>query len=95
MSLTVTASYDAPVERVKQSLLASVERTAGVLDDPAPFARVSAYKDSAIEYTVRIWCRTEDYWNVYYDLLEEIKAGFERDGVEMNYPYLNVCMPKR
>lgn len=95
VSLTVTASYDAPVERVKQSLLASVERTAGILDDPAPFARVSGYKDSAIEYTVRVWCRTEDYWNVYYDLLEGIKAGFEQDGVEMNYPYLNVCMPKR
>lgn len=94
VSLTVTASYDAPVERVKQSLLSSVGRTAGVLDDPAPFARVSQYKDSAIEYTVRVWCKTEDYWNVYYDLLEEIKAGFEQDGVEMNYPYLNVCMPK-
>lgn len=94
VSLNVTASYDAPVERVKQSLLASVERTENILSEPEPFARVSGYKDSAIEYLVRVWCRTEDYWNVYYDLLEEIKAGFEQDGVEMNYPYLNVRMPR-
>lgn len=91
--LNVTASYDTPVERVKQSLLDSVARTANTLDDPEPLARVSGYKDSCIEYVVRVWCKTENYWSVYYDLLEEIKAGFDHDGVEMNYPYINVCTP--
>lgn len=95
VSLNVTASYDSPVELVKQSLLASVGRTANTLSEPAPLARVSGYKDSCIEYIVRTWCKTEDYWDVYYDLLEEIKAGFDQDGVEMNYPYVNIRMPEK
>jgi small conductance mechanosensitive channel len=92
VDLNITASYDAPVEQVKRSLRTAVEHTAKTLVDPAPMARVSGYKDSSIEYVVRVWCRNEDYWDVYFDLLEEIKATFDRDGVEMTYDHLNVHM---
>ena len=57
---------------------------------PEPFVRVSAYQDSSIEYTVRVWCATEDYWDLYYDLLEQVKQAFDQAGIEIPYGHLNV-----
>jgi small conductance mechanosensitive channel len=90
VDLNIDVSYDEPMEKVKDSLKASVSRIEGVLDDPAPMIRLSSYKDSTIEYVVRVWCKTEDYWNVHFDLLEEVKRGFDQDGIEMSYPHMNV-----
>lgn len=95
VDLKVTASYDAPVEQVKKSLLQAVAGTAKMLTDPAPLARVSDYKESSIEYAVRVWCNNADYWDVYFDLLEGIKAAFDRDGIEMTYNHLNVHMMEK
>lgn len=90
VDLKVTASYDAPVERVEAVLLELVRGHSKVLADPAPFARVSAYGASSIEYTVRAWCANEDYWDVYYDLLRGFKTAFDQNGIEMTYDHLNV-----
>lgn len=87
---TITASYDAPVNTVRQACLDAVAKTPSVLSDPAPVAYVSAYKESSIEYIVRCWCTPEDYWDVYFHLLQEIKASFDESNVEMTYNHLNV-----
>lgn len=95
VDLTVSASYDAPVDTVKKALMEAVERQEKVLDKPAPpFVRLLSYGDSAIEYVVRVWCATGDYWDVYFDLQEEFKRSFDRHGIEMTYPHLNVHMMK-
>ena len=86
------ASYDSPADTVIECIQAVVGAHPKALFTPAPFARVSAYKESCIEYTVRVWCATEDYWDLYYDLLEQVKAAFDKAGVEMTYPHLNVHM---
>lgn len=90
IELTFSAAYTCPVERVKGALLEAITHTPGVLTDPAPLARVGGYGASAIEYHVRAWCAAADYWDVYYGLHEEIKAAFDRSGVEMTYDHLNV-----
>lgn len=90
IDLLISAAYESPVDRVRQSLLASIGRTEGILAQPEPAARVNAYRDSSIEYAVKVWCSTEDYWPVYYDLMEEIKRGFDQDGIEMSYPHMNI-----
>ena len=92
VDLTVTASYDAPLETVKKAIGEVVAAHPLALDTPEPFVRVSNYGDSAIEYTIRVWCATADYWTVYFDLKEQIKAAFDKTGVEMTYPHLNVHM---
>lgn len=90
--VVISAAYECPVEEVKSALFEAVERTENVLADPAPFVRLSAYKDSAIEYTVRVWANSADYWDVYFDLLENINSSFQRNGVEMTYNHVNVHM---
>lgn len=92
VDLTVTASYDAEVDAVKDALRSAVAQVPNFLPEPPVFVRVSAYEESAIAYTVRAWCGCEDYWDCYYDLLEAVKAAFDERGIHMTYPHLNVHM---
>ena len=85
----ITASYD-DATAVRRACLTAVGRTANVLADPAPVVYVSSYGESSIEYIVRCWTKTEDYWPAYYQLLEEIRNAFNEAGVEMCYNHLNV-----
>ena len=90
VDLTVSASYDAPVEKVKQTIQGVLKDHDKILLDPPPFARLSGYGDSAMEYTIRVWCENGDYWTVYHDLLEEIKTAFAREHISSPYPHLEV-----
>ena len=86
----VTAGYDCAVEDVKAALQEAVRSVPGFLEDPAVFVRVSGYGESAIEYTVRAWCQSDDYWDCHYGLLEAVKVAFDAHGIRMTYPHLNV-----
>ena len=86
----ITASYDAPTADVRAALLAAVKKTPKVLENPAPVVYVLSYQDSAIEYSVRCWATCEDYWDVHYQLMENIREAFEEAKVEMTYNHLNV-----
>ena len=94
VDISVSASYDTPIETVKAALLAAAKLDA-VLDTPAaPFAAVLSYGDSAINYTLRVWTSADEYWNVFFTINENIKREFDKAGVEMTYPHLNVHMDK-
>ena len=89
VDFVVTASYDAPV----QTVLASLRQAAQVptrLEENEPFVAVSNYGDHAIEYILRVWSATDDYWTTKFAINEKIKEIFDANGVEMTYPHLNV-----
>ena len=86
----VSASYDSATESVRRACLRAVERTAGVLADPAPVVVVTNYGDSAVEYNVRFWTNTDDYWDAHNGSLEELRRCFDEEGVIMTYNHLNV-----
>lgn len=90
VDLVVSASYDAPVEKVKAALGQVITSHPQVLLDPPPFARLSGYGDSAMEYAIRVWCENADYWTVYHDLLEGVKETFDREGISIPYPQVEV-----
>lgn len=92
VDLTVSASYDCPVEAVKSALNDAMVSVPQILKEEPIFARVSGYKDSVIEYTLRAWCNNEDYWDAYFNLLEAVKVSFDTAGVQMSYPHLNIHM---
>lgn len=89
IDINVSAPYDAPMEQVIQALTeaANVE---GVLADPAIFATVTGYGDHAIDYVVRVWVPTDIYWDVHFALVKNVKDTFDKKGIEMTYPHLNV-----
>lgn len=92
VDLKVSASYDAAPEQVIALLARLAAEHSLVLDDPEPAAHVDGYGDSAISYVLRVWCANADYWTVYYDLLDGFKPAFDKAGVEMTYPHLNIHM---
>lgn len=93
VELTVTASYDAPTQKVLDALV-----LAGTVDNallnPAPSAVIVSYDDSAIRYSLRIWVKPGDYWGVYFQVNQRIKDVFDQQGIEMTYPHLNVHLDK-
>lgn len=95
VDLKFNTSYDDAPERVIAAIKAVIGAHPKALFTPEPFVRVSGYLDSSIEYTVRVWCATEDYWDLYYDLLEQVKTAFDENAIEMTYNHLNVHLIDR
>ena len=87
--ILVSASYDVPTQKVLDALV-----LAGTVDnallDPAPMAVISAYGDSAISYSLRVWAKTDDYWDVYHLVNQRVKTIFDEQDITMTYPHLNV-----
>ena len=90
VDLTFNASYGDDIDTVERVLKETCRAHALILDDPEPFARLSGHKDSALEYTVRAWCKTEDYWTVYFDLIRDVKVAFDKNGVTVPFPQVDV-----
>ena len=85
-----SAAYESSTENVKAAVFEAISRDEKILRDPAPFVRLSEYKDSCIEYTVRVWCKCADYWDVFFNLNENVRDCFAEKGVEMTYNHMNV-----
>ena len=95
VDITVSISYDNDVELAKKSVLKAAASDKRVLDTPAePFVRVTGYSDSSVDLIVKLWCKTEDYWDVYYNMIEKIRECFKEDGIEIPYQRLDVNVVK-
>lgn len=92
VDLTFSVSYDADIEKVKSLLLESAANHKLVFKDPAPFARLSVQNASSLDFVLRVWTKSSDYWSVYFDLNETIKKVFDENGIEIPYAQLDVHM---
>lgn len=90
VDLTFTASYSNDVDTVEKVLLQVCQKHELVFSDPEPFVRLSAHKDFALEYTVRVWCKGDDYWTVYFDLLKDVKKAFDENSISIPYPRIDI-----
>lgn len=88
-----SVAYGSEIAAVKAALrrCADIET---VLKEPEPFVALQAYKDSCIDYVLRVWCKTEDYWPTYFAIQENAQGEFDAAGIEMTYPHLNVHLDK-
>ena len=91
--ILVSASYDAPVEKVLEALLQAA-KVETALETPAPAAVVKNYGDSAIEYQLFVWSVSGDYWSTLCTVKKNVKVIFDAQGIEMTYPHLNVHLDK-
>ncbi len=85
-----TTDYNCDIEKVKSVLLDTANRNELVLKDPAPFARLSNHGESSLEFTLRVWCKADDYWTVNFDLLEAVKKEFDKNGISIPYPQMDI-----
>lgn len=94
LELTVSASYDSPVEEVKAALREVAEATPGRLPEEAIVAAVNRYDASDINYLLRLWVDSPRFFEAKFYATEQIKAAFDRRGIGMSYPHLNVHLDR-
>ena len=90
VDLDFTVAYGTDAERVKKVLTVLAEQHALVMEDPAPFARLTRQDSSALVFTLRVWCKKEDYWAVRFDLLEQATSAFEKLQIKIPFPQMDV-----
>ena len=61
-----------------------------VLDDPEPNIKLHTLGDSSVNFIVRPWVKTDDYWDVYWDIMREVKLRFDREGISIPFPQRDV-----
>ena len=90
VDLSFAGSYDDPVGQVRGMLEDVVLSHPSVLADPAPVVEVNALRESAMEYIVRPWVRSDDYWTTYWDLTRQVKEAFDARGLSIPFPRTTV-----
>lgn len=93
VDVPISASYDDDTDKVIAALY-EAGKVDGALTDPAPFATVTKYGDHAVEYVLRVWCATDNYWDVHFAIHKKIRETFAASGISMTYPHLNVHLDK-
>lgn len=83
----IGVSYDADIKQTKEVLMKVMQNNPKVLKDPAPAVTVSELADSSVNFAVRPWTKTEHYWDVYFDVLEDAKIALDAAGIEIPYPH--------
>jgi small conductance mechanosensitive channel len=88
MVFGISYSDDIPhAERVMEEIVSGHEK---VLDDPEPVIRLHNLGDSSVDFIVRPWVKTDDYWDVYWDITREIKIRFDSEGISIPFPQRDV-----
>ncbi len=85
-----TVAYESDVEKVKKLVKDCLISNGKVRLDPEPFCRLISLNDSSIEFVARCWCDSEDYWDVYFDVLELVYNELKRHNISIPYNQLEI-----
>lgn len=90
LDLSYAVSYQADLKKAKSVLSELAANDPRVLKAPTPVIAVGELKDSSVTLVAKLWCRQEEYWELYHAMQEAVKAAFDREGVAIPYPQLDV-----
>jgi small conductance mechanosensitive channel len=94
VDMVIGVSYDDDLDKVKATLKELVAADDRILDDPECTIAVSELADSSVNFVVRPWVTTADYWAVLFDLTEAIKKRFDQEGISFPFPQQDVHLYK-
>ncbi|WP_434138557.1 small-conductance mechanosensitive channel MscS [Photobacterium leiognathi] len=94
IDLVIGVSYSADLQKTKEVLKRVVNADERVLKDPEPTIGVVALADSSVNFVVRPWVNTPDYWAVYFNLNQAIKEELDKEGIEIPFPQMDVHLNK-
>ena len=90
VDMTFSISYNDDFSKAQSIILDIIAAHPKVLEEQAPFARMLEHGDSAIVIAARAWCNTADYWDVYFDITEQVRAAFIENEIEIPFTQLDV-----
>lgn len=90
VDMEIGISYQSDFELAKELVSNVISAHPLAKDEPAPLVRVGAFEEHAVMLHVRVWTENDSYWDLFYDLNEQIKKAFDEGGISMPYPQLDV-----
>ena len=88
-------SYSDDIEKAERVLMDILEKHESVLDDPEPVVRVHELGESSVNFAVRPWVKTSDYWETFWDLTREVKLRFDKEGISIPFPQRDVHVKEK
>ena len=83
VDMTFGAGYNDDINKIKTILNKLIDEDQRILKDPEPFVAVSQLAGSAVNYVVKVWCNSSDYWGIYHDMQEKVKLTFDHEGISI------------
>ena len=88
--IDIGIGYSSNIKKAKDILLEICEQYQGILKDPAPVVYVGELADSSVNLTLRFWARNEEFWDAHFHVIEETKLRFDKAGIEIPFPQIDV-----
>ena len=92
LDLTFSVSYDSDLDRVYEVLNGVVAEEKALLPDPAPSVNLLKCAESSMDFSVRVWVNTADYWPVNFRMVDSCKRALDRAGITIPYPQMDIHM---
>lgn len=90
VEINVGIGYRSDLKLAKELIEALFKEDKRIIKDPAPFVGVKQLGESSVDLVVRVWAKTDAYWDVYFSLIEKIKYCFDENGIEIPYPQRDI-----
>ena len=90
VDFTVSVEYGTDVQKVKEVTLELLKADERIMQEPAPFIALKELASSSVDFTVRVWTKATDYWNVFFETNERIYAEFNKQGIKFPFPQLQI-----
>lgn len=85
-----SVSYASDIDKVRKVIAYVIENTENIITDRGVDIFLSNHGESSIDFSVRVWTQTENYWSVYFSINENVKKAFDKAGIEIPYPQMDV-----
>ncbi len=86
--------YSDDIKKAKETLEYLIRNDNRILEEPESMVVISELADSSVNFTVRVWCNSADYWNIYFDMQKNVKIEFDKQGVSIPFPQQDVHLFK-
>lgn len=90
VDITFSVAYESDVEQVKKIIVDVMKSNGNIYLDPEPFCRLKTLNSSSLDFFSNCWCDSEDYWDVYYYIVERVYNEFKRNGVSVPFTQYEV-----
>lgn len=95
VDFTFGIAYGDDVDKAKEVLMKLIKADERIINDPAePFIAVSELADSSVNLVVRVWAEAANYWGIYFDLHEKVYKTFDKEGLNIPFPQMDVHVQK-
>lgn len=94
LDLVYSVAYDQDIETVRSAILNTVLKNNLILTDPKPIVSIKEHGPSSINFACLIWCKSDDYWDVFYYMQEQVKLEFDKQGITIPYNQIDVHINK-